>query len=586
MNNKFLITILSVFILISTGCSKYLDRTPLDENSDATNWTSEAALETYAWNLYENFAGYGSGWTRGQYLSNGLTDDYCPDGYTFPTNNVPSSSSSWSDPYEEIRKANLLLNRVDIVPNLSEEAANHWRGIARFFRGMEHFELVKTYGDVVWVDTEIDIDDTVSLNKARDPRVDVMKKVCEDLQFAAANCRYTTDNTVNNMCANALLARAALFEGAWQKYHANNTENAKYFYEIAKNAANAVINSGYYTIHNDYLSNYISKDLKGNTEMILFKAYSHTSEGAPVTLAHAMQGWSNSSSKSWGLTKSAVESFANADGLPIYMGTYSDATVEDVFTDRDARLSLICDPELLCPVGWAWKEGVNSSTGYYVDKLVDWNDYGTTTWLAPANTTDAPVYSYSEVLVNYAEACAELEDIGGASMSQADLDKSINIVRRQHGNLPALTYGGGGSVSVNGVAITKDPKNKYNVSNLLWEIRRERRSELMCDGFRYDDLRRWKLGSLIDFASNAECYEGASKEAIEAFIEATKGEELYKDKKAEEVWAGNFWSTDSKYMSAFDIVKNNRVFEEKHYLEPIPSTERTLNPKLTQNPGW
>lgn len=148
----------------------------------------------------------------------------------------------------------------------------------------------------------MDIDDTEALNQPRTDRVTVMKNVCADLEFAAANCRYTTDNTINNMCANALLSRVALFEAAWQKYHANNSAEAAYFYGVAKKAAAAVISSGKYSIHNDYISNYISKDLKGNSEMILYKIYSHTSEGAKVTQAHAMQGWSNSSSKAWGLT--------------------------------------------------------------------------------------------------------------------------------------------------------------------------------------------------------------------------------------------------------------------------------------------
>jgi hypothetical protein len=583
---KIHIIVLAILAMTLVSCQDYLNRVPLDANSDATNWSNEASLSTFANMLYETFDGYGSGWSRGQYLSSGLSDDYCCDTYTYPTQTVPSSSSSWSSPYSWIRRSNILLARVDRVPNLSESAANHWRGVARFFRGKEHYELVRTYGDVVWIDSEVDIDDSTTLKKARDPRVTVMKNVCADLQFAAENIPYSTDNTVNNMCAYALLSRAALYEAAWQKYHEKNSENAKYFYNIAKNAANAVIASGHYTITTNYQANYISKDLKGNTEMILYKIYCYTGEKAAVTLAHSMQGWCNSSSKTWGLTKSAVESFANSDGLPIYMSTYSDATIADVFKNRDARLSFIASPTVICPVGWAYTQGVNSSTAYWTNKFVDQSDYGTVTWSAPYNTSDAPIFSYSEVLENYAEACAELEDLGAGAMSQADLDKSINIVRAKHGNLPALTYAGTGAVSVGGKTITKDPKNTFGISNMLWEIRRERRSELMCDGFREDDLMRWKMGSLLDFASNPECYEGASKAAITAYYEATKDLDLYKKDVFSDVLSGNFWSSDGKYMSAFDITKNVRVFADKNYLEPIPSAQMTLNPNLTQNPGW
>lgn len=582
MKNKYISIAFAALALTLGSCSDYLDKKPLDQNSDATNWTSEASLETYAWNLYGNFSGYGSGWSRGQYHSSGMCDDYSADDFSQPTKSIPSSSGAWNSPYTEIRRANILLNRVDLIPNLSDEAANHWRGIARFFRAQQHYNLVQTYGDVVWVDTEMDIDDAASLNKGRDSRVLVMKNVCEDLKFAGENCRYTTNNTVNNMCAWAYLSRVALNEAAWQKYHNNNTTDANYFYEIAKNAAKKVIDSGKYAIHENYKANYISKDLTGNTEMILFKAYSYTGEGAKVTLAHSMQGWSNSSSKTWGLTKSAVECYANADGLPIYMGTYSDATIEDVFKNRDARLSATCDPAILCPVGMAYTQGVNSSTAYWTTKFIDFKDYGTSTWSAPYNTADAPIFTYSEVLENYAEACAEL-----GAITQNDLDISVNIVRAKHGKLPALTLVGTDGVAVNGKTITTDPKNTWKVNNLLWELRRERRSELMCDGFRYDDLMRWKQGALLDFAKNPDGFTGASKAAIDAYYNAHKSEEFYSKIKYDDIINGNFWINGDTYLSAYNTAKNMRVFDEnKNYLEPIPSTQIVLNPNLTQQDGW
>ncbi len=583
MKNKIILSLIVAFGLVS--CGDYLDRAPLDSNSDATNWSNEAALETYAWSLYNNFNGYGSSWTRGQYLSESMSDDYVQTDYAKPTASISSSNSTWSASYVEIRRANILLARVDVVPGLSEEAKNHWRGIARFFRAQQHFDLVKTFGDCIWVDSEVDIDDAEALNQKRMDRADVMRNVCNDLKFAGENCRYSTDNTVNNMCAYAFLSRVALFEAAWQKYHKNDKNAASEFYQIAKEAANEVMTSGKYAIHDKYLSNYISKDLTGNTEMILFRVYSQTSEGAKVSLAHAMQGWSSSSSKAWGLTKSAVENFSFADGTPIHMGTYDDSSIEKIFANRDARLSLICDPEVLATVGFEYREGVNSSTGYYTDKFVDWNDYGTSTWSAPYNTTDAPIYTLSEVMLNYAEACAELEDLGSYTMTQSDLDNSVNIIRAKHGSLPALTYAGKGKVSVKGTAITADPKNTAGVSVLLWELRRERRSELMCDGFRYEDILRWKQGYLLDFSKNPDGYRGVSKAALQAYVDAHSGDVGHEGQSMATIEENNFF--DDKYLIGYDVVKNNRVFDEtKHYLEPIPSGQFILHPALTQNPGW
>ncbi len=386
---KIAIIALVILSFGAISCEDYLDKVPLDENSDVTNWTSEAALETYAWSLYNNFIGYGS--TRGQYMNSSLSDNICMSDFVEPTKTIPATSSAWEDPYEEIRRANILLARVDVVPSIEDADANHWRGVARFFRAMKHYELVQSYGDVVWIDTEIDIDDSEALAQGRDPRYDVMTNVCADLQFAGENCVYTTDNTVNNMVAWALLSRVALFEAAWQKYQESNTANALVFYNIAKEAAAKVIDSGYYSIHSNYVLNYISKDLTGNTEMILYKVYCHTSEGASVSFTHGTQGWSASSSTSASLTKSAMESFTTADGLPIHMGTYSDKTLSDVITNRDARLSQIIDPDVLTLKGYAFTEGINSTTGYYADKFVDWDDYGTSTWLSPNNSTDAPL---------------------------------------------------------------------------------------------------------------------------------------------------------------------------------------------------
>lgn len=584
MKNIAKIIALITLSLNIISCDDYLEKSPLDETSDVTNWSSEAALETYAWSFYDNFIGYGT--SRGQYFNSPLSDNMCMVTYVEPTKTIPSTSSLWEDPYEEIRRANILLARVDITPDMDDESANHWRGVARFFRAMKHAELVQTYGDVVWIDSEVDVDDSETLSKPRDPREEVMKNVCADLQFAGENCKYATTNTVSNMVAWALLSRVALHEAAWQKYHENNVANALTFYEIAKGAANSVISSGYYSIHTEYVQNYISKTLLGNSEMLLYKAYSHTSEGASVTFAHGTQAYSAAESSS-SITKSGIESYVMANGLPIHMGDYSDVSALDIFGNRDARLLQTVDADIICPRGYEYTKGVYSTTGYYTDKFVDWNDYNTATWALPNNTTDAPLYSYSEVLVNYAEACAEIEDLGGALMTQADLDKSVNLTRVNHGSVPALTYAGKGLLSVNGTVITQDPKNDTGISVLLWELRRERRNELMCDGFRYNDLLRWKLGRYIDFTANPECYMGISREAIDEFYENTKNESLYLDCIYQDIIDLNFWTSDGKYVSAFNLDINNRVFDEsKNYLEPIPSTEITLNPSLTQNLGW
>lgn len=576
MTNKYLAIALTAFAAISlVSCNKYLDRNPLDADSDATHWKTEDAIKSYSWNLYGDLTGfsYGSGWTRGQYHGETLTDDYAPEAFASFTQNIPGDDNKWSTPYARIRKANVMLARIDMVPEISESAANHWRGVAKFFRALWHFELVKTFGDVVWVDGEVSLGDPEALSRARDPRLTVINNCISDLQFAVDNCYSPAKadvNTVNNVMAAALLSRVALYEAAWQKYH--NNADASALYTTAKNAAEIVISSGLYDINNDYKANYTSSNLVGNKEMVFYMIYASASTGAAYGKGHSQFGWSDSSTPTWGLTKSAMENYATSAGLPIQQVAYDDKTMDGIFANRDARLTATVYKETLPVTEHPFIEGILSNTGYWTWKFVPLDEYDTriknTTWNGPANDTDGPIIGYPEILLNYAEACAEL-----GSCTQADLDKSVNILRARHGKIPVLTLNGT-SVSVNGTVINKYDADAANV--LIQEIRRERRSELMADGFRHADLMRWALGKNLDFAQNPAGYLGASREAIvaSAAVDAITAAKI--DEK-------NVFVNGYKNPYGASI---SRTWNDKYYLEPIPSNQITRDPNLGQNPGW
>lgn len=573
------------------SCNDYLNRTPLDSNSDATNWTSESAIEIYSWKFYGYLSemSYGSGWTKGQYHSEYLTDDYASESFTEFTKNIPNASSDWNTPYDRIREANIMLNRIDLVPDLSEKAANHWRGVARFFRALYHFNLVKTYGDVVWVEDEIDFSKDENVKRSRDSRVTVMDNVVADLEFAVNNCYSPADagvNTINNMVAAALLSRVALYEGAWEKYHKLSGGHPDTFYKAAKNAAAKVIDSGLYEVSTNYKGMYTSLSLAGSKEVLLYKIYSLANvNGGKVTVAHSQYGWVDSSTPTWGLTKSAVENYASSNGHPIHMvPSYSDKTLEGVFANRDKRLNAAVDDAILPVTKLVYTYGIVSTTGYWTWKFLDYSqkdEYEKNgTWNAPSNDTDGPIFQYSEVLENYAEACAELGQI-----TQADLDKSVNLLRVRHGEIPALTLVGNDGCSVNGVAITKDPKDPAT-NVLLQELRRDRRSELMADGFRNADLMRWALGKNLDTKENPDGYVGASKEAIMAYRNTVANAPAWAD-----IEENNFFLNG--YKSPYNTSAVNaggstvdRVWDDKYYLEPIPAGQRLLDDNLSQNPGW
>ncbi len=569
------------------GCEEYLDKQPQSAFPDSPSfWSGESALELETNYFYAEFAGasYGSAHNGGFYAES-MCDDYGQGGYSEFSASIPSGSGVWGASYQEIRRANIILARMQSM-NLSDEARKHYEGFARFYRAMQHFDIVKSYGDCVWVDTEVDINDSTALTQHRADRAEVMKKVCEDLKFAGENCREGNNRVFGKYVAWAFLSRAALFEGTWQKYHKNNNAEAEYFFKIAKEAAEKVMQSGKYQIQDKYGANYISLELNSNPEMILFCQFIY---GSDIKKGHGLHGYSTSSTAIWGLTKSAVEAYPNSDGLPIHVSPlgYDDSTVKSAVRGRDARLTHnVCDTVLMVNT-YAWHNGMNATTAYWTTKFVSWNDlWNSSNNLAPYNDTDGPVYMYSEVLLNYAEACAEL-----GQLDQSAMDRSINILRQKHGHIPALTVAGS-TVSVNGTTITKDPKNTFGVSDLIWEVRRERRCELMCDGFRYNDLRRWKMGELLDFSKNPDGFVGARVDALKAYFDETHNGDGIHDANAkfEDVKNGIYvYTVDGKeYVSAFNVPKNNRVFDpNKHYLSPLPSSVTLLNPNLLpNNPGW
>ncbi len=582
---------LAAFAVIGlSSCDAYLDRTPLDSDNDATHWTSEAAIENYSWTFYDYLdeISYGTGWTRGQYYAEAFTDDYSCENFSEFTKNVPNSSGSWNTPYSRIREANVMLNRIDMIPNLSETAANHWRGVARFFRAFFHFQLVKVYGDVVWVDDEIDFSKEEEVTKPRDSRVTVMDNVVADLQFAVNHCygpEQAATNTVNKYVAAALLSRVALYEGTWEKYHNVSGGHPETFLSAAKNAAETVINSGKYAISNDYAAMYRSLSLASSNEVLLYHMYTVANvNGGKVSKAHAQYGNTNSSTPTWGLTKSAVESYTTSEGIPIHMvPDYDDKTLAGIFENRDKRLSATVTPTILPVTNLAWNHGILSTTGYWTEKYTDLSReqemLNTATWNAPLNDTDGPIFQYSEVLLNYAEACAEL-----GSCTDADLNKSVNILRTNHGGIPALKVSGTGC-TVNGVTITLDEKDGAPTV-LIQEIRRERRVELMTDGFRHDDLMRWKLGEKLNTKTNPDGYLGASMAAIKDYCEkAGKSDDWAK------IEEKNFWYNGYKSPYNTEVVNAggatvDRVWDDKYYLEPVPSGQILLDPNLTQNPGW
>ena len=541
---------------ITASCSKdFLDRGSKTVFEDGNFWTSENNVKSYCWEFYNLFTGFGTG-TNGDFYFTTFTDDQAARGMDlFPTA-APASNSHWD--YTYIRKANLLLVRVPQMGNLlSAEAAGHYLGMARFFRGFEYANLVRHFGDVPYIDKYLDQSDVDAIYAAPSPRSAVVDSIVADLQFAAANLRSIARskalgdaNVVSAEVAWAFLARVALYEGSLAKYVSGDAARGEQLLQIALEAAGKIVGNNNFSLTPVYKDLYSSLDLSKNPEVLLYKAYNSG------VLTHSVIGYTNSSTMMDGLTLDAVNSFLCSDGLPISLsGMYAgNENISQTLTNRDLRL-VQCVEDELAYIGNPNEKGFTSSTGYIITKFNN-PSLGPSEILAPNNPTDAPIFWLAEQLLIYAEAAAELGVI-----TQGDLDATINLLRARAGVAPMLLS-----------SIPDDPLRDRDVSPLLWEIRRERRSELIMDGFREWDIRRWGKLEYLNPAVKPAIFQGAMISAQDAA-------------QAQGV------AVDSEgYILPYGAGAARSVEVPKNYLDAVPTGELTLyrakGVDFPQNPGW
>lgn len=549
---KFTTYILAILLMAS--CSKdFLNRGSQIIFDDTNFWTSESNVKSYCWEFYNRFKGFGTG-TNGDFYFTTFSDDQASSGMDIFPSAAPASDANWE--YTYIRKANLLLLRAPKVP-MSQEAVNHYLGIAKFFRAYEYANLVRHFGDVPYINEYLDQGQTEMIYTPRTPRKAVVDSIIADLQFAAQNIRTVERskavgdvNVVSKEAVWAYLSRVALYEGTYSKYVANDMAQAEKLLRIAKDAAsNLVANAALpYKLSPVYTEVYSSLDLSKNNEVILYKSY------ISGVMTHSVVGYTNSSTMMSGLTKDAVDSYLCSDGLPISLSPLykGDDNIGNTLSNRDLRLAQSVE-DVLAYIGTPNDKGFTSSTGYKITKF-DNTDLAASEILAPNNPTDAPIFWLAEVYLNYAEAAAELGEL-----TQTDIDNTINLLRARAG-IAGLSL----------AAIPDDPLRDADVSPLLWEIRRERRSELMMDGFRGWDIRRWGKLKYLDPSVKPAIFMGAK-------VPMPQGE--------------NGPATDAAgYILPYGANAERNIVVPKYYLDPIPTGQQTLyilkGIEFPQNPGW
>lgn len=588
---KINLNILSAGLLLATAvsfssCDDFLTRDPQDTVTDVPSfWNNEENLRTSFLDYYTYFfPGYRSTWQRADNFAEtnvaDWTDDNAQEVATLFTKVAPTSDAeNWN--FKKVRNMNLLLSRIQ-SSTLGEEAKNHWSGVARLFRAMEYAKLVQKFGDVPYYDAVVGSTDNEQLYRARDPRTTVMDKVNEDLAFACANIRVndgTKGLTVNRAVAQGFASRIMLFEGTWQKYHANNTAKAAEYLKAAKDYAAALMQTNAYSIAPSYKSLTTSEDLAGNPEIIMYRSYVEN------VVMHSLMSFQNTEMEMSSPSRSFIDAFLTKNGLPIHQAGNTDYKGKEYakeIQNRDPRLADNIDEESGLRLNGV--AAVYAASGYYANRYVNKDLINKPGGMSNTNTTDAPVMKLNEVLMNYIEAAAELADLGQYTLTQADFDKTINAIRdRQSTKMPHVTLAGN-ALKVNGVEIN-DPDRDATVTPIIWEIRRERRVELAYEGVRFNDLRRWGKLEYADMVKNKKLNMGAwinkadYPENAEALAKITLCDEN-----------GNIVTGNEGYIMPITEVAKMRQMADKDYLYPIPVDQITMYEthgfKLTQNPGW
>ena len=566
---------LKAILVMALGCLTYscLDLDPKDQIADGNYWQEASDFKLFANQFY--------GWTRD--FSNSVYDAPHSDKrsdlildksgtnvYSNGTNSIPTGDNNYTDNYNRIRRTNILLQKAESYGNQSD--IEQYIGEAKFFRAYCYFELLQLYGDVIITKKPLDVTDP-EMNVARNDRSEVVDFMIQDLKDAAGQLPLTSaveNGRVGSEGAWAFLSRVALYEGTWQKFRGNEARG-KELLDVAAKAAKGVINSKNFSLYTPAILGdsaqkymFILEDVKSNpagllkasnTEYIFSRRHDETLNpiGKNITkecLANAQQ-----------IAQKFAALYLCQDGLPIEKSSLYlfkvDGIIAHEYQNRDNRMLYT----LCVPGGYYWSNE-NSRVNWTSDAAdkasasikgyspANGSGYANQKWAAERKVQtnsegyDYPVIRYAEVLLNYAEAVYERDD----AISDDDLNISLNLVRnRINKSMPKLSNN---LVTANGL-------------NMREEIRRERTVELFNEGFRIDDLKRWKT---------------AETEMPKDFLGIK--------------WTGTEYATKwpnvsyAKNSDGYIILETGRKWESKHYLYPLPTDQLQLNPNLKQNPGW
>ena len=576
-----------------TSCS--LDLEPLDKLADQNYYNNRKELEVLTNGFYADFP-------TAENLYSETADIIIPTTLlpeVLGTRSVPQSGGGWG--WKQLANINSFLK--DCSRCGDEAARKEYEGVARFFRAYFYYNKVKRFGEVPWFSDVLSSTDD-RLYSPRTPRNELMSNIIADLDYAIDNLP-TAKNLyrVTKWTALALKSRVCLYEGTWRKYH--GVSGYESYLATAASAAETLMDSRQYTIYaageQPYRDLFAADKAKAE-EVILARNYF-----SGLSIVHSANLYFLGGGSAPGLNKKVVDSYLLKDGSRFTdQADYDKMQFYEEMQNRDPRLAqTIVTPgykrigqTTVTPVSFA-----AATTGYQIIKWVS------TTASDGYNKSqnDIPLFRLSEVMLNFAEAKAEL-----GTLTQADLDKSVKLIRDRVGmpNIDLATANASPDPHLE-AAETGYPNVTGANKGVILEIRRERTIELLAEGLRYDDLMRWKAGKNfeqqfkgmvipklddtkhfvvcdlngngVNDAEDVCVYEG-DIDNIKANAEVANIKQFLKLGVNLHVANG----ANGGNIIVHDIANNQRKWnEDRDYLYPIPQDQITIyGGVIKQNPGW
>lgn len=616
--------IFGAFLLAGSVAScNFLDREPMDFGDENAYYKTVDDLELAVNDFYQILPKMEYLW-GGPYEDDNTSDNQCgnwPNNMFYPGDKktVQQANSEWK--FVNLRGINFFINKTKEQMDAgaitgTKEFIDHYWGEGFFFRAYEHFRLLRNYGDAPILEVMLPDDEaTLAQASKRRPRNEVARFIIEDLKRAEELMMENApaEGRLSKDAARLLRARVALYEATWEKYHANTAfvpgnpkwvgasmypdfqfkagdaqKEIEYFLDQAIEAADLV--ASHRALDDDYIAMFNRlTPFSSNDEVILARYYQMG------ILSHSASNYLGRTGGGTGFTRALVNTFLMKNGLPIYANGSNyggDTYMLDEMKDRDERLvnsvkiagsdietvqgpdgTLVNDTIYYYRPQLTLSGNEASPTGYELKKWVS-NEPGQQE--QGQGTSATPILRAAEAYLIYLEAYYERHGNLGGNCDRywTELRRRAGVDTDYNKTIAATDLSKENDLAVCSKGI--------EVDKTLYNIRRERRCELLGEGMRLDDLKRWRaLDKMKDYQVEGmnlwdEMYKMYDNGALNGVVSPSG--------------VSNYIRPLQK--TSTSVAYNGYNFPKPHYLEPIPISEFLLtvdgsgNSTLYQNPGW